>query len=154
MPTTLFLMQHGEATSEQEDPERPLTSGGRAAVERVAARTAAAGVSIARCYHSGKRRAEQSAQLLAAALAASVEQRDGLAPNDPVEPVAQWVRRADAPIALVGHLPFLDRLAALLVAGDEHAGVVQFAMGGLVCLAPDAAGERFAIAWAITPEMA
>jgi phosphohistidine phosphatase len=32
----LYLMQHGQATTETEDPERPLTDAGRAAVQRVA----------------------------------------------------------------------------------------------------------------------
>ena len=32
----LYLMQHGQSTTETEDPERPLTDAGRAAVQRVA----------------------------------------------------------------------------------------------------------------------
>ena len=60
----LYLMQHGQATTETEDPERPLTDAGRAAVQRVAKRARAAGVRIGGCLHSGKLRAEQTAQLL------------------------------------------------------------------------------------------
>ena len=60
----LYLMQHGQATTETEDPERPLTDAGRAAVQRVAKRAQAAGVRISGCLHSGKLRAEQTAQLL------------------------------------------------------------------------------------------
>ena len=54
----LYLMQHGEATTEAENAGRPLTETGRAAVERVAARANAADVRIDRCVHSGKLRAE------------------------------------------------------------------------------------------------
>jgi len=32
----IYLVQHGEAKSESEDPERPLTENGRRAVESVA----------------------------------------------------------------------------------------------------------------------
>ena len=60
----LYLMQHGQATTETEDPERPLTDAGRAAVQRVAKRARAADVRISSCLHSGKLRAEQTAQLL------------------------------------------------------------------------------------------
>jgi phosphohistidine phosphatase SixA len=60
----LYLMQHGQARTETEDPERPLTDAGRAAVQRVAKRARAAGVRISGCLHSGKLRAEQTAQLL------------------------------------------------------------------------------------------
>ena len=60
----LYLMQHGQATTETEDSERPLTDAGRAAVQRVAERARAADVRISGCLHSGKLRAEQTAQLL------------------------------------------------------------------------------------------
>ena len=56
----VYLMQHGEARPESEDPERPLTDAGRATVERVAGRAANAGVRIERCVHSGKRRARRN----------------------------------------------------------------------------------------------
>jgi phosphohistidine phosphatase len=154
MAITLYVMQHGEATSEDENPERPLTPGGRAAVERVAARARAGGVRIDRCFHSGKLRAAQTAELLAAAVGGALVQRDGLAPNDPVGPVAAWAREVGETVGLVGHLPFLDRLASLLVADDEGAGVVRFHMGGLVCLSAPASGKPYAVEWALTPELA
>jgi phosphohistidine phosphatase len=79
-----------------------------------------------------------------------------LAPNDEVAPTAQWLRTVtqhDA-VAVIGHLPFLDRLASLLVAGDEEAHVVRFRMGGLVKLEPKDEGEGFAVAWVLPPELA
>ena len=151
----LFLMQHGEALAETDDPARPLTGAGRAAVERVAGRAQAAGVRVDRCLHSGKLRAEQTAMVLAGAVGARIEARTGLAPNDPVAPVAQWLRGSveDRSIALVGHLPFLDRLASLLIGDDENAHVIEFQMGGLVKLVPKQQGAGFAVAWALTPEI-
>src|SRR5258705_9631554 len=91
----LYLMEHGQATTETEDPERPLTDAGRAAVQRVAKRARAADVRISGCLHSGKLRAQQTAQLLVTEIGVepSVEVRPGLAPNDPVVPVAQWLER-------------------------------------------------------------
>jgi phosphohistidine phosphatase len=110
----LYLMQHGQATTETEDPKRPLTDAGRAAVQRVAERARAADVRISGCLHSGKLRAEQTAQLLVTEIGveASVEARPGLAPNDPVVPVAQWLRAETEhqSLALVGNMPFVGRL--------------------------------------------
>src|SRR5215207_2747464 len=146
----VYLMQHGEATTENEDPVRPLTAAGRAAVARVTAHAQAAGVRIESCRHSGKLRAEQTAEILAAAVGSgTVEQRDGLAPNDPVSSTAQWLfeRSGEESVAVVGHLPFLDRLASSLVADDENAQVIDFQMGGLIKLVPKADGNGFAIAW-------
>jgi phosphohistidine phosphatase len=154
----VYLMQHGEATTEAEDPERPLTESGRAAVQRVATRARGAGVQVGVCVHSGKLRAEQTARLFVGQLAGSadVHAREGLAPKDPVSPTAQWLRTAtehDA-MAVIGHLPFLDRLASLLVTGDEEAQVVRFQMGGLVKLEPKDDGEGFTVAWVLPPELA
>src|SRR6476619_444059 len=154
----LYLMQHGQATTETEDPERPLTDAGRAAVQRVAQRARAADVRISGCLHSGKLRAEQTAQLLVAEIGVepSVEARAGLAPNDPVVPVAQWLRAETEhqSLALVGHMPFLGRLASLLVAGDEQAQVVGFQMGGLLKLEPKVDRDGFLVAWALPPALA
>jgi len=154
----VYLMQHGEATTEAENAARPLTETGRAAVERVAARAKAADVRIDRCVHSGKLRAEQTAEVLVGAIGSerSIEPRDGLAPNDPVAPVADWLRDAaeGSSIAVVGHLPFLDRLASLLITDDENTHVIQFRMGGLVKLVPKSEGPGFTVAWLLAPEIA
>ena len=154
----VYLMQHGEATTEAENAARPLTETGRAAVERVAARAKAADVRIDRCVHSGKLRAEQTAEVLVGAIGSerSIEPRDGLAPNDPVAPVADWLRAAaeGSSIAVVGHLPFLDRLASLLITDDENTQVIEFRMGGLVKLVPKSEGPGFTVAWLLAPEIA
>ena len=86
----------------------------------------------------------------------SIEARPGLAPNDPVVAVAQWLRaeteRRES-LALVGHMPFLGRLASLLVVGDERAQVVGFQMGGLVKLEPKVDRDGFSVAWALPPDL-
>lgn len=155
----LYLMQHGLAKTKEEDPERPLTDEGRAAVGRVAARAAAVGVKLDRVYHSGILRARQTAEILAERLGIPdrVEARPGLEPLDPVEPVARWLEGLAAElgaVALVGHLPFLDRLASLLVAGHEDAQVVAFRMGGLVKLVPKGNRPGYSVAWVLAPELA
>lgn len=155
----VYLMQHGVAVAEEVDPRRPLTPEGRTAVERVALRAHESGVRIERCVHSGKVRAEQTARLLARAVDATVEERAGLNPSDPVAPFAAWLQaearqEPDAAIAVVGHLPFLDRLASLLVAGDQAAQVVRFHNAGLVRLVPKVEAPGFALAWVLTPDVA
>lgn len=155
----IYLMQHGVAASEQEDPARPLTAAGRDAVERVAARARTLGVRVDRCTHSGKLRAHQTAQILAAALGAGVEERSGLGPSDPPEPIVEWLRAEavtmpEGAIAVVGHLPFLDRLASLVVAGNKDAHVVLFQNAGLVKLVPKVDADGFSVAWVLLPEAA
>lgn len=59
----LFLIQHGEAKTKDEDPAKPLTEHGAAVVETMAAWAARAGVQVSEIRHSGKRRAEQTADI-------------------------------------------------------------------------------------------
>ena len=158
-------MQHGEAVAGEVDPDRPLSSEGRRSAAAVAAHAAACGVRIDRIVHSGKLRAEQSAGLLAGALGcADVQAVAGLAPKDAVEAAADALidPSGQGALAIVGHLPFLDRLASLLVVGEAGAQVIAFHNGGLVRLvprppasdAPPAPATRFAVAWILTPELA
>ncbi len=149
---TLYLVQHGEATSEAENPERPLTSKGREDMERVARFLACAGIACSEIRHSGKRRAAETAAILGAALCAStVEPMQGIAPNDDPRPVAQELSAASTPRMLVGHLPFLSRLVGLLVAGDPALEIVRFRTGGVVCL--DRQEPHWAVRWMLTPDL-
>ena len=115
----LYLVQHGEAVPEQVDPQRPLSAAGRREVEAIGRLLASAGVRSTRVVHSGKLRAEQTAELLAIACAppSVVEAAAGLSPNDPVKPVARKIASLSADTMLVGHLPFMARLAGRLVTG-------------------------------------
>ena len=154
-----MLGLHGEAKSKADDPQRPLTEGGREDVARLAAFAANAGLQVGQIRHSGKRRAEETAAILAEHLspAEGVVTIPGLAPRDDVHPVAEALHppsggdEGGAATMLVGHLPFLDRLASLLVTGDPDRSIVRFQMGGIVCLAREE--KNWAVGWMVTPDL-
>ena len=149
----LYLVQHGEARSEAEDPTRPLMEKGRTEVRRVAAAAQNLAVSPVKILHSGKLRAQQTAELFAEALHPSkgIEAASGLSPNDPVQPWRERLNQQDADFMLVGHLPHLDRLASLLLCGDERAEIIRFRYAAVVCLERE--GTRWAVQWILTPDM-
>lgn len=149
----VYLVQHGEAKSKAEDPQRPLTERGKEDVARVAAFAAGVGLQVGQIRHSGRRRAEETASILAEHLSPTegVVAIPGLAPKDDVRPVAEALQGETQPVMLVGHLPFLDRLASLLVTGDAGASVVRFQMGGIVCLVREV--EKWAVSWMVTPDL-
>jgi phosphohistidine phosphatase len=151
----VYLVQHGEAVSKSEDAERPLTEQGREDVSRVAAFAQRAGMEVNQIRHSGKRRAEETAAILAHYLApeGGVAALPGLAPRDDVRPVAELLDRETEPLMLVGHRPFLDRLSGLLVADSSETQVVQFQQGGIVCLTRDPASWAWALLWIVTPDL-
>ncbi len=157
----LYLMQHAQAVPDEVDPQRPLSQEGRAAALRVAARAAQLSLPVERIYHSGKLRARQTAEVLAAAfhLESKIEKLEGLGPRDRAEPLARWLRleaqqEMVSGLALVSHLPLLDRLASLLVTGNEEMGVVVIQYAALVALAPKGDGKHFAVQWLLPPELA
>ena len=147
----LYLVQHGKAASEAEDPSRPLTAEGRDEVERVAAWVGKLNLQVATVYHSGKLRAKQTAELFAQVLApAVVEEIAGLAPLDDPAGAKALIEQADRTLMLVGHLPHLSRLVSALTGSQQE--VVKFQMGGVVALVKAEAGWQ--IAWMLTPQIA
>ena len=105
-----ILVQHGEAVTKDGDPERPLTERGRREVDALATCLSQRGQLPRTIWHSGKTRARQSAELLSAA--APPQARDGLGPNDDTAAWAEQLAQASADLMLVGHQPFVGRLAA------------------------------------------
>ncbi|MBI4241133.1 MAG: phosphohistidine phosphatase SixA [Candidatus Rokubacteria bacterium] len=150
----LYLVQHGEAEPESVNPARPLTGRGRLEVRRVARAAARLGLGIQQIRHSGKRRAEETAAILGEALGPleGVVAVSGLNPNDDVRPVAEDLARESRSLMLVGHLPFIARLAGLLVAGDPDRPVVRFRYAAVVCLGLEEG--RWLVNWVLTPEIA
>lgn len=147
----IYLVRHGEAASERVDPERPLTSSGREEVEQVAAEAAARGVQVSAIFHSGILRAKQTAEIFATHLRfdSGVQTLSGLLPQDDPALAKGELEAAEQPIILVGHLPHLNRLLALLVSGDMESLVMELAPATMVCCSFD--GSKWKISWTLSP---
>ncbi len=106
-------------------------------------------------YHSGKLRAEQTAEIMASQLqpGRAPTRRDGLAPKDDPAVLAEAVPTLGPRAMLVGHLPHLSRLTARLVAGDPAREVVAFRQAAIVCLVRGD-DDRWRVRWILTPELA
>jgi phosphohistidine phosphatase len=150
----VYLVQHGEAKPETEDPARPLTDRSRAEVRRVAERAAALGIQVVEIRHSGKLRARQTADILAEHLRPprGIREMEGLAPADYPSKAEAEVASARDPLMPVGHLPHLSRLASLLLLGDPRREIIRFRMGAIVCLVKADGG--WLLQWVLTPEIA
>ena len=152
MSMRLYLVQHGEAKPEEEDPERSLTSRGEEETRQISEAAKRLGIRPSRIYHSGKRRAEQTAGIIAKALDMSAQLGQGLNPNDAIRPWAERISGEAEDLMIVGHLPFLEKLTSFLVCGDERAKAVLFQYSAIVCL-----GKKETGGWAVDrilkPEM-
>jgi phosphohistidine phosphatase len=149
----LYLVQHADALTDDIDPARPLSEQGRADIERVATLLRGRLRGLSHILHSGKTRARQTAEILARALTAgtAIEQAHGLNPLDDPEPFARRIDTSDEDLMLVGHLPFMARLAAFLLTSGAKAEVVVFQPGTVLCLEGD--GGTWRVAWMLRPEL-
>lgn len=149
----LLLVQHGQAKSKSEDPARSLNGIGVESAEKVANWLNMSGIKVTEIRHSGKRRAEQTAAIFATRLSPpqGVTATSGLNPMDDVRRSADELTGLPDSLMLVGHLPFVSRLAGLLVAGDPDIEVVRFQNAGVVCLRED--GGQWSVEWTIVPSL-
>lgn len=129
----VLLVRHGEALGKDENPKRPLSDAGRRHVEKVSGLLA--GGMVTEVRHSGKARARQTAEILAAEIGVPldrVREIPGIRPDDDVHPVAEALEREGASVALVGHMPFMAKLASRLLAGSSERVAVGF--GDAACM--------------------
>lgn len=149
----LYLVQHAEAKPEAEDPDRPLSDKGRADIREVASfLSGLTNIQLNSIFHSGKTRARQTAELLSEYLHPTngVGQRDGLKPLDDPSIWEEQLAGLWEDVMLVGHLPHLSKLAARLLGLDEDRKVVDFQMGGVICLGRDNSAA-WSVRWMIIP---
>ena len=148
----LYLAQHGEAHSKEQDPNRPLTKKGVDDVEHIAKFLQRAGIQVNRVIHSGKLRAQQTAEHLAKHIADHIElETTGIInPNDSPETFAWQSGSWEDDTLIVGHLPFLARLVSHLINGEEELLMVAFQPGSVVCL-ERLKDEQWVINWMIRP---
>jgi phosphohistidine phosphatase len=150
----LYLVQHGKNRSKDQDPEKGLSDEGRREVERIASVAAGYGVQVSRIRHSGKKRARETAELIAEALNPSggLEAAEGMGPLDDVERLAPSLKPEEN-LMLVGHLPFLDKLLSLLVLGEAGRSILRFQNGGILCLDRDSQGQGWWMRWTLMPHI-
>ena len=150
----LYLVQHGEAVAKEDDPDRPLSEKGITDVKRIARALAQANVAVERVIHSGKLRAQQTAEILASEIAPGVqpEIHDQIRPNDNPGTFDLLSANRNNDIMVVGHLPFMAKLVSLLVADDDGLTLVAYKPGSIVCLQRIEV-DNWQINWMLRPEL-
>ena len=150
----IYLVQHGEAAAKEVDPERPLTEQGMADVQCVARALNRAGVEVKRVIHSGKLRAQQTAEILATEIAPmlQLETSDMINPNDNPASFDLQTTSGNMHTMVVGHLPFMAKLVSQLVTGDDNHMLVAYQPGSVVCLEL-VEQDNWQINWMVRPEL-
>jgi phosphohistidine phosphatase len=146
----VYLVRHGDALSANENSLRPLSQKGRQGIERTARLALERKIQVSIIYHSGILRARESAEIFGELLAPplGLEEHGDLLPGDDPVIIRAELEIAEYSILLVGHLPYLHRLAALLVTGDPERRVVDFLPATMVCCSR--VNGRWKIDWVLT----
>jgi phosphohistidine phosphatase len=150
----LYLIQHGKSLSKDQDPDQGLSAEGIAETERIARRAKGDGVVVSQIRHSAKTRARQTAEIFAGALSPKqgIREVSGIKPLDDVAAYAANIDPVEN-IMLVGHLPFMERMAAFLITGSLDKPVFKFQNSGIVCLNKDSETQTWVIQWALMPKI-
>ncbi len=149
----LYLLRHGEPLPESKDPERSLTSRGELDIAIIGRFLEQNELFVPEIWHSEKRRVRQTAEIIGQATGCvSLLERPGLAPLDPVGPVRAEILGREEDLMLVGHLPFLSRLAEQLLGCPRENSIFRFETGEIVCLERNGEGV-WQLLFAVCPRL-
>ena len=153
----IYLMQHGQAFSEEADLERSLTPEGESQIVASARALKRIGVSLDLIVSSPKKRARQTAEIVAQRLgypADEIKVTETLQPKAPSSDVIAFLKAYEdkKQILLAGHLPSLGEIASDLLCEDSKVAI-QFYMGGVCRIDVDLlqAGSG-TLKWILAPE--
>jgi phosphohistidine phosphatase len=151
----IYLVQHGKAKTKEEDPNRPLTDQGKKEIEKITSLLKKLNINVESIMHSEKLRAKETAKILAQSINSNkgIQEIPGLLPNDNIIPIATFINQKSNNLMFVGHLPFMDKLASLLIAENENNNVVAFQQGSVVCIEKNEDLQKYSVKWMVTPEI-
>jgi phosphohistidine phosphatase len=146
----IYLIQHGSALPREKNPDRPLSTQGEAQTQRTAEYLRSRGTKVDAIWHSKKIRAVQTADIIAEAIdCKKIKARDDMNPSDPVKKISDEILASKMDIMIVGHLPFLQKLAGRLLTGLEKSDIIAFKNSGVLSLDYD---EKWKIDLLVPPE--
>lgn len=127
----LYLMQHGACLSKELDPEQSLSPVGRDQVEKSARAARLMGLSLDAMVTSPKKRARQTAAILAAAVeypANGIRVTDAVKAMTPPQTTLEYLEELKgrfelSRVCIVGHMPSIGELISALITNDSKAAV-------------------------------
>lgn len=159
----IFMLRHGIAVERgtpgfDKDSERPLTGKGKRQLRKSAAGMKKMKLRFDLILSSPYERARRTAEIVAEELKLKgrLKFTDALRyEEDPEKLVGEMARLKPMPrnVLLVGHEPYLSRLASLLISGNGDLAM-ELKKGGLVKLEAERlhAGKCAQLAWLLTPK--
>ena len=147
----LYLMRHGEALSPQMYPERGLSENGKLSVQLVATHLKKSDISFNQIFHSKKKRARETAEIMAQTLSPNTEiaLRNNISPEDDPNIIYSEINTWNEDTLIASHLPFVPNLITLLTGKDAYLTKITFETATLVCLEKERGNWN--IIWSTAP---
>ncbi len=144
----LYLMRHGHAANIHSDPTRGLTNEGKSDIKRIAHNLAQKEIHIEQIFHSSKKRAQQTAEIVGGIIAPEItlQLHEHLKPTDNPKMLVPEINGWQKNTLIASHLPFLPDLIGHLT---EDTPAINFTPGTVVCL-HKTEGSCWHINWSIS----
>lgn len=147
----VYIVQHGLSMSEEMDPEKSLSPEGNKQSRIVAGFLREKNIRVDSIWHSPKKRAVQTARIMAEILACpETQERKNLNPLDPIGDLPGEIKSLNKDLMIVGHLPFLQKLASFFLSGTEDNQFISFRNSGAICLEYT---DSWKLLWTVVPEL-
>ena len=148
----LYLMRHGEALSPQQDPQRGLTDAGKLKIKRVANHLKEMNVTFKHIFHSKKKRACETAEIMAQVISPELklELHENITPNDDPNLIIHEINDWKEDTLITSHLPFVPNLMTQLTEQDAYLSAISFETGTIICLEKKG-NESWKVLWATSP---
>lgn len=147
----LYLIQHGLSLPEDVDPEKNLSEEGKADTLKVARFLKERNLKVDLIWHSKKERSVQTAQILLEHISgAETVSRNDINPLDSVDKFPQELQALNEDLMIVGHLPFLQRLASQLLLGSTDFELICFRNSGVIAMEYK---DSWKLLWILTPDL-
>lgn len=150
----LYLVRHGAAVPEAENPEKPLSDVGKYETVKVAESLCGFMVPPDEIWHSSKLRARQTAEIFKELLRArKCFEKKSLSPNDDPLKLMSDLSKTSKNIMVVSHIPFVERAACLLLGEENGLRPVSFDTSSVACFKKSAGEVKWSLEWLITPDV-
>jgi len=148
---TLYLVRHGKARKGGKDRQRPLMARGINDLKSVAAFLKRLRLPVSQIWHSDRVRAMETARMVAPAvvLSGKMLERPGLGPGDSVDAAIRQIKNVRGDLMIVGHQPFLGKLASKLLKQKSSDEIVKLPTSSVLALASE--DGKWAVAWLLPP---
>jgi phosphohistidine phosphatase len=147
----IYLVQHGLSMPEEMNPEKALSPEGNKQSRKMADFLREKNIRVEIIWHSPKKRAVQTAQIMAEIIDCSnIQERKDLSPLEPIGDLPGEIRSLNKDLMLVGHLPFLQKLASFLLSRLENNQFISFRNSGVICLEYT---DSWKLLWTVVPEL-